>query len=60
MFEVWGCKGEDNLVDVELDSIWRSEDDVSVVNVDKWVRRWCRSAVVHARARLHVIFSEKP
>ena len=57
MFEIWGCKGEDNLVNVELDSIWRSEGDVSIFDVDKWVRR-CRSAVVHGR--LDVICAARP
>jgi hypothetical protein len=48
VFEVWGHEGEDNLVDVELDSILRSQGDVSIVSVDEWVRR-CRSAVDHGR-----------
>ena len=59
MFEIWGREGEDNLVDVELDSVWRSEDDVSIFNVDKWVR--CRSAVVHGvHGRLDVICAARP
>lgn len=52
MFEVWGHKGEDNLVYVELDSILRSKDNVSVVSVDPWVRR-CRGTVGHGG--LHVL-----
>ena len=57
MFEIWRREGEDNLVNVELDSIWRSEDDVSIFNVDKWVRR-CRSGVVHGR--LDVMCAARP
>lgn len=57
MYEVWGRKGEDNLVDVELDSILRSEDNVRIISVDEWVRRY-RSAVVHGR--LHVICAARP
>ena len=48
MFEVWGRKGKDNLVDMELDFILRSENDISIISVDEWVRR-CRGAVVHGR-----------
>jgi hypothetical protein len=58
VFEVWRrIVGGGKLVDVEFDSILRSQDDVNIVSVDEWVRR-CGSAVVHGR--LHVLCTARP
>lgn len=57
MFEIWGRIAEEKLVDVKLDSIMRSQDDVSIVSFDEWVTG-CRSAVDHGR--LHVLYATRP